>query len=150
MARRKSSKADKQGAEASGAITDAGARGISKALGAATGDSDAIPGPSTNPATNLIIHDVLMRSGGRLLRHTIEKGVLANRYGGRSAKKIIENRSLGQALLGSLVARVATRSLPGAALVGGGLVVKTLYDRSRGKRQARRAGDMAMKNAEKK
>ena len=131
--------------EASGKLTDAGARGVSKAISAATGDSDGVPGPSPNPATNLLIHDVVMRTGGRLIRHTVEKGVLAGRYGGKDAKKIIENRGIGQALVGTLIARLATRSLPGAVVVGGGLIVKTLYDRSRSKKAARGSGDRMLR-----
>lgn len=131
--------------EAAGKLTDAGARGVSKAIAATTGDSGGVPGPSPNPATNLLIHDVVMRTGGRLIRHTVEKGVLAGRYGGTDAKKIIENRGTGHALVGTLIARLATRSLPGAVVVGSGLVVKTLYDRSRSKRAARRSGDRTLK-----
>ncbi len=142
---RKSSKTISRSPDASGKISDAGGRGISKAITAATGNSTAVPGPSSNPATNLLIHDIALRTGGRLLRHTVEKGVLANRYGGQDAKKIIENRSIGQALFGTLLARLATRSLPGALVVGSGLVVKTLYDRSRNKRSARRSGDKTLK-----
>jgi hypothetical protein len=131
--------------ESSGAITDKGARGVSKAITATTGNRTEVPGPSSNPATNLIIHDILLRASGRLVRHTVEKGLLANRYGGKSAKAIVENRSLGQALFGALVARLATRSLPGAVVVGGGLIAKTLFDRSQSKRTARRSGDKTLK-----
>lgn len=141
---RKSTRA-KSKPEASGKLTDAGARGVSKAISAAGGDTNGVPGPSPNPATNLLIHDVVMRTGGRLIRHTVEKGVLAGRYGGEDAKKIIENRGIGQALVGTLIARLATRSLPGAVVVGSGLVFKTLYDRSRSKRSARRSGDRKLK-----
>jgi hypothetical protein len=34
--------------------------------------------------------------------------------------------------------------VPGALLVGGGLLAKTLYDRSQSRRAARRAGDKAL------
>ena len=145
---RKSTKS-KSSPEATGKLTDAGARGVSKAIVAATGDSGGVPGPSTNPATNLLIHDIVMRTGGRLVRHTVEKGVLSGRYGGNDAKKIIENRGIGQALLGTLIARIATRSVPGAIVVGSGLVVKTLYDRSRSKRAARRSGDRMLEKMSK-
>ena len=127
--------------EASGKATDKGAEAISSM----TGDSDTVLGPSTNPATNLIIQDVALRAGGRLIRHTFEKGLLRGRYGGSGAKAIVENRSLAQTLVSGLIARYATRSLPGAVLVGGGLVVKTLYDRGRSKRQAKRSGDETLK-----
>lgn len=145
MARKGLSKTLPKGSDSSGAITDKGARGVSKAITATTGNASEVPGPSTNPATNLIFHDILLRVSGRLVRHTIEKGILANRYGGKSAKAIIENRSLGQAVFGALVARLATRSLPGAAIVGGGLIAKTLFDRSQTKRASRRTGDRSLR-----
>ena len=118
--------------EASGKVSDKGA----KAISSVTGESDTVIGPSTNPATNLIIQDIAMRAGGRLMR---------GRYGGSGAKAIVENRSLAQTLVSGLLARYATRSLPGAVIIGGGLVVKTLYDRGRSKRDAKRSGDKSLK-----
>ncbi|MFM5884766.1 MAG: hypothetical protein ACKOQ3_05485 [Novosphingobium sp.] len=51
-------------------------------------------------------------------------------------------------LLGRLAAavavRVATRSVPGALVIGGGLLAKTLFDRRRGKRAAPAAGEAAV------
>lgn len=48
---------------------------------------------------------------------------------------VIAEKSAGKGLLGAglgvLATRLATRSLPGAVLVGGALVAKTLYDRRR-------------------
>lgn len=145
MARKNSTTIRPKGSDSSGAITDKGAEGISRAITASTGNATEVPGPSTNPATNLIIHDIVLRVAGRLVRHTVEKGILANRYGGSSAKAMIENRGLAQTLFGALVARLATRSLPGAAIVGGGLIAKTLFDRSQSRRVARRSGDKALK-----
>jgi hypothetical protein len=86
-----------------------------------------------------------MRASGRLVRHTVEKGLLRGRYGGQAAKAIVENRTITQTLVSGLLARYATRSLPGAILIGGGLVVKTLYDRGRSKRLAKRSGDKTLK-----
>ena len=141
MARAKSSIKPDTNKEAAGGATDAGGKLVSSA----TGGSDNVLGPSTNPATNLIIQDVGLRMGGRLMRHTLEKGLLRGRYGGTGAKAIVENRSLVHTMIGSVLARYATRSLPGAVLIGGGLVVKTLYDRSQSKRAARRSGDKTLK-----
>ncbi|MFA9199802.1 MAG: hypothetical protein ACEQR8_01260 [Cypionkella sp.] len=126
--------------EAAGGLTDA----AGKAVAAAAGKRNDVFGPSTNPATNLIIQDIVMRAGGRLIRHSLEKGTLRGRYGGAGAKAIVENRSLASTLVTGLLARYATRSLPGAILVGTGLVAKTLYDRGRSRRAARRAGDAAL------
>ncbi|MEO0032652.1 MAG: hypothetical protein RIS94_2410, partial [Pseudomonadota bacterium] len=41
--------------------------------------------------------------------------------------------SLTQSLVGTAIARLATRSVPGAIVVGGGMLAKTLYDRRKGK-----------------
>ncbi|MEC9065919.1 MAG: hypothetical protein VX569_01400 [Pseudomonadota bacterium] len=104
-----------------------------------------VAGPSPNPATNLLIHDVLLRSGGRLLRLGLEKGLLSNRYGGSQAKQMVENRTMVQTLATFAIARLATRSIPGAIVVGGGLVAKTLLDRRQSRRGARRKGDRALR-----
>lgn len=88
-------------------------------------------GPSPNPMTNLIIADVALRGGGRLLRHVVERTLLGVKYPPDKARNIVKGRSMTQTLLGTAVARVATRSVPGALLVGGGLLAKTLYDRRR-------------------
>lgn len=54
---------------------------------------------------------------------------------GAALGSVIAERSAGRGLLGAglgiLATRLATRSLPGAVLVGGALVAKTLYDRRR-------------------
>lgn len=127
--------------EAAGGISDAGGEAVAKA----TGESSEVLGPSSNPSTNLIIQDIAMRAGGRLVRHTLEKGLLRGRYGGAGAKAIVENRSVVHTMVTAVLARYATRSLPGALLVGGGLVAKTLFDRSQSERAAKRAGDKSLK-----
>lgn len=107
--------------------------------------STKVPGPSPNPATNLIIQDIILRSAGRLTRMTLEKAMLGRRYGSQFAKEAIENRSIVQTLAAYGVTKIATRSVPGAALVGSGLLIKTLFDRSQSKRKAQRAGDKALR-----
>lgn len=93
----------------------------------------SIPGPSTSAMTNLILADIALRAGGALLRRGVERGLLGNRTGAAKAKKIIRGRTMGETLIGTALARVATRSVPGAIVVGGGLLAKTLYDRRHGK-----------------
>ncbi len=104
-----------------------------------------VAGPSPNPATNLLIHDILLRSGGRVLRLGLEKGLLRNRYGKSTAKEIVENRSMVQTLASYAVARVATRSVPGAIVVGGGILAKALLDRRQSRRAAKREGDRKLR-----
>jgi hypothetical protein len=50
---------------------------------------------------------------------------------------------MGQTLLGTAIARIATRSVPGALIVGGGMLAKTLYDRKHAK-DAESAGREAL------
>lgn len=108
--------------------------------------SEGIPGPSDNPATNFIIADVAIRAGGYLARRSLEKGLLAGRYGKTTAKQIVENKSLKKTLVSALLARVATGSVPGALLVGGGAVAKTLLDRRKSRLRAKADGDRALLN----
>lgn len=101
-------------------------------------------GFSPNPMTNLIIADVALRGGGRLLRHVVERTLLGVKYPPDKARDIIKGRSMAQSLVGTAVARVATRSVPGALLVGGGLIAKALYDRSQKRSKAAAEGDSAI------
>ncbi len=131
------------GSKTDGATDKAGAK-IARAARKASPASDNVPGPSPNPATNILIHDIALRSVGRVARIALEKGLLGKRYGADFAKRAVENRSLLQTVAAYGVTKLATRSVPGALLVGGGLLAKTLYDRSQSRRAARRAGDKAL------
>jgi hypothetical protein len=95
-----------------------------------------VPPPSPNPMTNLVIADIAMRGGGAVLRRVIETAVLGTRYSDKKAKNIVKGRGLTGTLLGTMAARFATRSVPGAIIVGGGLLAKTLYDRAKGPQAA--------------
>jgi hypothetical protein len=97
-------------------------------------------GPGRNPMTNLIIADIALRSGGRLLRHVVERTLLGVTYPPDKARRIVKGRGMVRTLVGTAVARVATRSVPGALLVGGGLLAKTLFDRSRKRGEAEAEG----------
>ena len=125
MARRKSSK-------------------IAAAADATKAKLSAVEGPSPNPMTNLILTDLLLRGGGQIMRHAVEASLLKAKYDKTKAKKIIAGRSLTQTLVATAVARIATRSVPGMILVGGGTLAKLLYDRSRDKRAAQADGKAAI------
>ncbi len=131
-------------------ITDQGAKVVRETAEASPLNTDVVPGPSTNPATNLLITDIVMRSGGRIVRMAMEKGLLSTKYDRDFAKDIVENRTLGRTLITYGISKVATRSLPGAALVGGGLLLKTLFDRSQSRRKARRVGGQTLSSMAKK
>lgn len=96
-------------------------------------------GPSPNPATNLVIADIALRTGTTLARRAVERAVLGASYSPRKAKSILRGRTVSETLLHGALARVALGSVPGAIFIGGALVAKTLYDRSHA-RQARLQG----------
>jgi hypothetical protein len=77
-----------------------------------------------------------LRGGGLLARRGIERALLARRYSPEKAKNIVKGKTMKQTLLSAAAARVATTSVPGALIVGGGLLAKTLYDRRKGRAAA--------------
>nr|WP_243415050.1 hypothetical protein [Altererythrobacter segetis] len=129
-------------------LTRKGGRAVRKALAKTRSGVEKVPGPSPNPATNVLIAEILVRSAGRLARRALEKGMLKARFEREQAVAIIEGRGLAHTLVTTTVARVATRSVPGALLVGGGLLAKTLFDRSISRRQAQRRGEKALAEQE--
>ncbi|MGH6786713.1 MAG: hypothetical protein ACREBO_07770 [Novosphingobium sp.] len=102
--------------------------------------AETAEGISPNPMTNLLIADLVLRGGGRLMRHAVERGILGLKFAPGKAKNIVKGRSMAQTLVGTALARIATRSVPGALVVGGGMLAKTLYDRRKGKAAARSEG----------
>lgn len=116
-------------------------KAAAKGKGSQTAGDSARSG--SNPLVDLVIADIVLRGGGKLLHHVVEHKVLktgktgqpgdvaqgAGKAGGKAGGK---GRGLARMLIGTAVARIATRSVPGAILVGGGLLAKTLYDRRKG------------------
>ena len=95
-------------------------------------DDDSAIGPSPNPFTNILLATVALRGGSILVRRGLERALLGRRYSPEKAKHIVKGRTMTQSLVSGAAARVATTSVPGAILVGGGLLAKTLYDRRKG------------------
>jgi hypothetical protein len=100
-----------------------------------------VPGPSRNPATNLLIMDIAIRGASLLAARGIEKAALRLRYHREKAGNVVKGRSMVSTLAATGAARLATRSVPGFLLVTGGLLAKALVDRSLRPRDARRKGD---------
>ncbi len=112
-----------------------------RAIRSARNGVKSVPGPSTNPATNLMIADVTVRGLSFLFRRSLEKGLLRARFGPEKAKQIVEGKTMGHTLAGFAVSRLATRSVPGFLLVSGGLLGKAVLDRSLSRRESTRRGD---------
>lgn len=104
-------------------------------------DPGDVPGPSTNPSTNLLIMDIALRGGALIAARTIERAALGLRYRRDKAGEMVEGQSVFSLLAAASAARVATRSVPGFLLVTGGLLARTLIDRTLHPHVARRRGD---------
>jgi hypothetical protein len=78
------------------------------------------------------------------MRRAIERSFLKGRYGKDTARNIVKNRSLRQTIASAAIARFATGSLPGAAIVTTGMAAKVLLDRSRARRHAEAEGDIKL------
>lgn len=93
------------------------------------------PNPKT-PSTNLLIADVILRGASTLLRGNVEKRVASSRPQSEDDAQEVQD---GRALLTTLAlygaGKLATRSVPGLALVTTGLVVKALYDRGKARQE---------------
>ncbi len=88
-------------------------------------------GPSTNPGTNLLIADIVLRGASSLFRKNVESRVAEANYGPEQAQETLDGRTILTTLALYGASKIATRSVPGLALVAGGLVLKTLYDRGK-------------------
>ncbi|WP_299194101.1 hypothetical protein [uncultured Erythrobacter sp.] len=98
-----------------------------------------LPLPSDNPATNLLIADIVVRGASSLLRKQVEQKVAkASSDTPEDAKQALDGRSMLLTLGLYGASKLATRSVSGLAIVASGLVAKTLYDR--GKARQKRLG----------
>ena len=114
-----------------------------KAVARTKGALAKVPGPSNNPATNLLIMDVAMRGASMIAGRAIERALLSVRYSGGKASDIVKGRSLVKSMAATAVARTATRSVPGFLLVTGGLIAKAIFDRALSRSESVRRGEKA-------
>lgn len=133
-------------------VTGSNRRRVRRAVKRARTKIRNVPGPSSNPATNLLIADVAVRGVSMIMRQGMERALLRARFDPDKARDIIQGRTMSRTLVSAVVARVATRSVPGLLLVGGGLLAKAAFERG-GRRRSQRKGDaqlseMAKKGAE--
>ncbi|HKT85868.1 MAG TPA: hypothetical protein VJQ77_07280 [Novosphingobium sp.] len=114
--------------------------------------ADELTRPSPNPHTNLAIADIALRGSTFLARRAVERVLLGRRYAPSKAKAILKGRSMKETVLHTVLARVAMQSVPGAIIIGGGLLAKTLYDRSKARQKKAegeaRLQEMAEKGAD--
>ncbi len=110
--------------------------------------SDSPPDP-VGPLTRTILAGIAMRTGSELLKRGVDRGILgiapevqkdaARSAGAKAAEtaaaKAPKRKSrFGAGLLAAAATRIATRSVPGAIVVGGVLLAKTLHERRRNRK----------------
>lgn len=93
---------------------------------------------SPNPATNALIAGVALSALSKLSRDTVETVFGIKQDGDADGEEPAKPSAL-QAIAAAGATKLATRSVPGFALVSSGLIAKTLFDRSQTKRKAKRA-----------
>ena len=100
------------------------------------------------PVTRTILAGIAMRAGSSLLKQGVDRGILgaapavlksAARAAGAkaadtAAKAPKAKRGIGTRILTAAATRIATRSVPGAIVVGGPPLAKTLHERRKNRK----------------
>lgn len=102
------------------------------------------PSPSPNLATDLLIADIALRGFARLTRLYMERQLAKAKHDPAEVDKEIDRRSITTVMVHAALARIATRSVPGALAVGGWLAGKVLLER----RKQKKADALAEKEAQ--
>ena len=109
-------------------------REFAKSTGTATKNT-RLPVPSPNPATNLVITNIILRGASTLLRQNVEKKIArASSEDDQRASELLDGRTMITSLALYGASRLAMRSPLGLGVVVGSLAAKTLYDRGKTRR----------------
>jgi hypothetical protein len=106
---------------------------------AASGEAGEPAPDETEATTNLLVADMALLAGTFLGQLAVRIGLRNTRFDPETARKQVEKLPKSKRNVAAKAARLASRSLPGAALVGTGLVGKLIFDRSQKRRTDRRA-----------
>lgn len=82
-------------------------------------------------ATNRILASIIRQGGGRLLNTALAKALPDEPATAGKRKNLLGG------IAGAVALRVATKSVPGAIVVGSGLIAKKLYDRRKAAKTAK-------------
>lgn len=110
-------------------------------------EASDVPAESPDPVgplTRTILAGIAMRAGSTLLKRGVDRGILgaapemlksaAKAAGAKAAKRAAKapkpkgRKGIGTRLITAAATRIATRSVPGAIVVGGALLAKTLHE----------------------
>lgn len=102
-----------------------------------TESGEPVPGVDDKAVASLLVADIVTSAGSFLLNRFVEKRILKSHYDKVAARELRDQRTKGQAVASAAATKLATRSVPGAAIVTGGLLVGSLYKRGRARKAER-------------
>ncbi len=89
------------------------------------------------PTTRLLA-DIVLRGGKKLLQMAVDGTLLkppaADAAAAAAPRAPKKRGSITGKIAGAAASRIATKSVPGAIIIGGGLLAKTLYDRKKARK----------------
>lgn len=85
-------------------------------------------------ATNLVLVDLAISAGSLLVRNALESRFVGKGINKPAVKAMTKQGSVPGKVARAAAARMATRSVPGALAVAGGLAAKLWYDRAKRRR----------------
>lgn len=97
--------------------------------------------PGRKAVTNVLLVDILLRTGLLLGRRQFEKTLLQRNFTRKQARRIVNGRPLTKSALSFVASRIASRSVPGAMLIGGGILAKLLIDARKSARKSDGQGE---------
>jgi hypothetical protein len=91
--------------------------------------------PKRHPLLRLLTADLVLRAGSFALRRAVKKGLVSGPMVSSVAESVPDHKpSPSTRVLTAAASALATRSVPGALLVGSGMVVHALYKRGKARR----------------
>lgn len=100
-----------------------------------------MPDKPKRTTTSGKIADFAVREGKAVAERAIDRRLASAGYSKKDVRKIVERKGFGKRMVAAAIARLATRSVPGALLVGGGLIAKALFSGRKAEAEAPEAVD---------
>ncbi|MEM6907434.1 MAG: hypothetical protein AAF494_02040 [Pseudomonadota bacterium] len=86
---------------------------------------------ASGQAVNAVLAGIILRGLGDVVLDKLEQRLVIARYDPARARDLIDGRTVFTSLALYGASKLATRSVPGLAVVAGGLFAKSLYDRGK-------------------
>lgn len=84
---------------------------------------------AATPVVSLVLADAALRAGETLVRRGIERGLLKGQKA--PTGRVIRGRTVTETIIGTVLVHVARRSVPGAIVIGCGMVARSVINHRR-------------------